>query len=214
MIHPSFWSLLIAALFAATPTRAEPFSVRLEALRSEQTCGAALIAPDTFVTAGHCLASNVRGGRMVRAPVADGTAPIRQSARHPFFETSPPGAARLPYDVALGTLRLNGRLRPAPILPVGEVPVAGEVLTVETWLRSEERPSRRDCPVLQAGRIVTLGCSAVSGHSGAPVLRMTPDGPELVAVLVAHQPVAGGGRALAAPLAPRIGTLREGIGQL
>ena len=217
MTYLPLWSLLPIAVLAAIPARGEPFSIRLESATPEQTCGAALVASGGIVTAGHCLASNVRQGRMIREPGGDGTVPIRQSARHPVYDTAPPSLSRFAYDLTLAGLGAASEpISGVAVLPIGAPPVSGEVLVVETWLRTDDAPSQRDCPVLDAFPLVVLDCPVVSGHSGAPVVRITASGAELVAIVVASQ---NGGRenrarALAASVAPRIGALLETFGAL
>lgn len=198
---------LFLTLLLATPAQAEPVSARIESAETPGTCGAAALAPGRIVTAAHCLRPGA-GTYSLRAP---GAAPVPLAAitRHPLYGLIPPSPARFRYDLALA----EAPDAAPPALPVGAPPAAGETLAVETWRRGEPAPARRDCPVLRAdaGGAV-LGCAVAAGHSGAPVLRMTAAGPELVAVVVARLEEGGGPAALAVPLAPRLDALREAAG--
>lgn len=212
-------ALLVAAPAAADlpdPSAAPPLpgnlSGRIEARRPGTTCGAALIASDLVVTAGHCLGPRAR--RVLRP--ADGGAPVAVVAahRHPDWDRlrgTPRGWA---VDLSLGVLADPLPAHRLDVRPIGPPPVVGEVLILETWLRPAPEPKRRDCPVVRLWRgLAVLGCPLVSGHSGAPVFRRTPDGPELVAIAVARMGQGPATTGLAAPLAPMRDVLRAAAGR-
>ncbi len=54
-----------------------------------------------------------------------------------------------------------------------------------SWRKDEtEAPRQRKCQVIAGVEgLVTLGCAVLGGESGAPVLRETDDGLELVAII-------------------------------
>jgi hypothetical protein len=203
---------VLAAVLSAAAAHAEEasWSGRLESTEDVHTCGAALVAPDMLVTAGHCLGPGGLG-RTVRPPGDGPSAALRAIFRHPFYDELPPGRLRFRFDLTLAIL--DGITPTLRVHPVGPPPEPGETLTVETWLRDQPEPLRRACPVLEViDGVATLDCAVTGGHSGGPVLRETADGPELVAILVGRQ---GGGdsvQALAVPLRPRLPTLLEAAG--
>jgi hypothetical protein len=203
---------VVLLLLGAGGVRAEStLSGRLETAGSDQVCGATLIAPGMVVTAGHCM-----GEGSVRRPFRTGSGPgtylVIRGHRHPGYGTEEHPILRYRTDLALGLLA-----EPVPQdvqrpLPIGPPARKGERLLVETWRRDEgDVPRVRECLVedKSPGQVL-LACAVASGHSGAPVIRMTPDGPEIVAVVNARF---GGplGSALGADLLPRIDALRAGM---
>ncbi len=80
---------------------------------------------------------------------------------------------------------------------IGDEALPGEDLVIVSWRRDQSvRPRQRACPVISGVTgLVTLGCRVQGGESGAPVVRRTATGVELVAVIssrwqILEQPVA------------------------
>ncbi len=197
---------LLAVLFSillATPASADPDPMaaagRIEDIVGGGSCSAALVAPDVVVTAAHCLESKedptalqFRTGGYPDAPAFA----VDQIAIHPLYDRiNDPWPWRFRFDMAVAHL---GEAVPAdvavPFAPGGEASV-GEALYLVSW-RSGSRPRQRTCPVI-AGiyGLVTLACEVRGGESGAPVLRKTASGLQIVAVISSRvnqgsQPVA------------------------
>lgn len=203
-IHPDMFLRIFAlVLLAAGPAHAEgtiAAAGRIEHSVRKWSCSASLIAPDLIVTAAHCVGGPADAGVVFRP--GDGEAgetyPLVRVARHPLYDPEMERHEwRLRFDMAVARLA-----RPVPVrraLPFSPGPEArpGETLFIVSWRSGQAlRPRQRSCPVLQ-GRtgLVTLGCPVKGGESGAPVLRRTDAGLELVAVIssrsrIADQPVA------------------------
>lgn len=155
------------------------------------TCGGVLIAPDLVATAAHCVSrrnppkKSFRPGGFPKPGV--GVRAVR-GARHPLYHL--PGIAKLQnlrFDIAL--LRLGSEVRPdlAEPLPIGPPARPGEVLRIVTWPKTFDDVYARDCLVLSDfPGLATLTCPVQGGESGSAVIRMTAEGPELVAILVAR----------------------------
>lgn len=160
-------------------------------------CTGTLVAPDLVLTAGHCLGAGDAGAvRFAVGRDATGARALRRG-REVLAAQGPrlPGAAGLAGDLAL--LRLD---RPVPAavaapLPLAEV-VPGEgglgVATTAGYRRDapDAAPVPWICPLrLREAGILGLGCPAVSGNSGAPLMQRGEAGDwRVVAVMVAALP--------------------------
>lgn len=168
------------------------------------SCSAVLVAPDVVLTAGHCLLPIPAGRPIERLSFRlndgpDGTlTAVDDIAFHPLYDTDNPRTEWLyRFDLAIAKLSApisRDRAEPIPLGPEARV---GERLILASWrLRDAPRPRQRTCPVLQGLKgLVTLGCNVQSGESGAPVLRRSDDGVELVAIVssrgkILDQPIA------------------------
>jgi len=187
--------------FLGGPIMAEPVigTGRLEYQDTGGTCSAALVRPDLVVTAAHCANKPERAANMVFRVGGFGseaTFPVERLVIHPFYDRNSPRIEwRLRFDIAVVQL---AKAVPASLaLPIagGDEAGIGENLIIVSW-RGGERPRQRACPVIKGVTgLVTLGCRVEGGESGAPVLRKTDDGLELVAVIssrsqIKDQPVA------------------------
>ena len=158
---------------------------RIERLAGDGSCSAVLVRSDVVVTAAHC------GQRpnMVFRPgdgVAGETYPITKVYRHPFYDPDSPRVEwKFRFDIAVAKLAKPVPLARAVPLSLGDDAERDETLFLVSW-RSDgtDRPRQRACSV-EPGTpgLVTLLCRVRGGESGAPVLRKTAAGLELVAVL-------------------------------
>lgn len=204
-----FWRslfLLFLAILPVTGLAQTPLSAagRLENIEKEGTCSAALVAPDVILTAAHCVArteeederpllvfrpGNVTGERVFAA---------KKIVLHPLYDpANDPVRWRLRFDLAVVQLSEAVPGEIATPFAVGDEAFPGEDLVIVSWRRDESvRPRQRACPVLSGVKgLVTLGCRVQGGESGAPVVRRTPSGVELVAIVssrsrIMEQPVA------------------------
>jgi len=160
-------------------------------------CTATLIAPDLALTAAHCLFApdGVRlpdDALTFFAGLRNGRAEAVRTVAHsllPRGYVRPQGQADLDsisLDIAL--LRLD---RPIPVTAVRPMATGGQAglfsaVTLVSYGtdRAEFLSIEEDCRILSAvDTVQMLSCHVVSGSSGAPVVRIGPGGPELVAVV-------------------------------
>lgn len=161
-------------------------------------CSAVLIGPDLILTAAHCVA-----GLTVSAEGGENTVRFRTGALsgdpglerdvvalmpHPLYlATGGHHAASRSADIALALLE-----RPIPAEEVGPIPEGSPIELGETVILasypggSGAEARQRRCEAVDAdASLARLNCAAVPGESGAPALRITPEGPELAALVVA-----------------------------
>lgn len=209
--------LALLVLFLATPALADPVPAagRIENLTGFDTCSAVLVDPLHVLTAGHCAggaASNLgfRPGIGSDGPVFV----LSDTAAHPFYDpeqTRPNWRVR--FDIRIARLDEPVPDWVAVALPVGRPAEQGERLFILSWRRPDGSiPRQRACPVLEGPPgIVTLGCPVAGGESGAPVLRKTDDGLELVAIVSSRSVMGGHPVALATDVELRLPPLRDAI---
>lgn len=162
-------------------------------------CTATLIAPDRVLTAAHCLyhpgtqerlpdralrfQAGLRNGRpeTIRA--------IRRGRVLPgFVPSADPDFDTLSRDLAILELELPIRSARMPPLALGPAVAPSDWVSVVSYGAGREAVAsiEEGCQTLDAmGPVRVLSCHVVGGSSGAPVLRMTDAGPELVAVVSA-----------------------------
>ncbi len=80
---------------------------------------------------------------------------------------------------------LTGAYPGAPPLPVGSAPEVGERLLLASYRGGRgERARERRCEVFPGPpELAALGCEVASGESGSPLMRLSPEGLVIVAVL-------------------------------
>lgn len=160
-------------------------------------CTATLIAPDLALTAAHCLFTQ-DGTRLADADLTF-SAGLRngraEAVRSVAQSLLPPGYARplgqadldsIGQDIAL--LRLDRAVPASTVRPMAVGAQAGIFSAVTLVSYGTDRaafPSiEEDCRILSAvDAVQMLSCHVVSGSSGAPVVQVGPDGPELVAIV-------------------------------
>lgn len=189
------WCLVIFSLLAAPAIADAPLAgVGRLTFDGRGGCTGVLIAPDLVLTAGHCLANpNGRKKDALTVEFETGRYP-GQPARvvsgaasevHPLWFGETRETVRvIGHDIAL--LRLAAPLDDdvAP-LRIGAPAREGERLMIASWFGKDARRAReRFCVAVEArDPVAILGCRVDGGESGAPVLRLTDAGPEVVAIV-------------------------------
>ncbi|KPP87183.1 MAG: Secreted trypsin-like serine protease [Rhodobacteraceae bacterium HLUCCA08] len=205
-------SILAAALcLAALPVLADPAPSALVRLTRDASapggaCTGVLIAPDLVLTAGHCGPGRDAPARALFVQIGwDGTgfALTLRAATYDRHPDAPEPRALTARNVGrdLALIRLAEPLPPALATPL---PIAadGPALPSEPLTLAGYRNAGPPGPQLSApcdtapliDATLTAACRVVSGNSGGAVLRETPEGWELVAIISAS----GGGSAYAA----------------
>jgi V8-like Glu-specific endopeptidase len=161
-------------------------------------CSATLIADDLILTAAHCLFDD-RGRRIAeerftfRAGLRNGRAEADRgiAASHVPAVYRPGNTDNI--DGVSADLALLELDRPITLAQVQPIAASGDLrprdmVTIVSYGRDRDdfASIEEDCRVLhREGDIIVMSCSVVEGSSGAPVLRRTPSGLEVVAVVSA-----------------------------
>lgn len=179
--------LVLFFLCLATQLRADMFASvgRIEVRDGPGACSAALIAPDIVVTAAHCVDAGAGQSHLFQLGNGLESIPVMRIVVHPLYaDLSGQRLRRLRFDIAVAKLSRPVDSDLASGFPLGEEAKPGERLFMASW-RAGPRPRERRCLVVETDipGIVALGCRVRGGESGAPILRMTETGLELVAIV-------------------------------
>jgi len=171
------------------------------------SCTGALIAPDLVLTAAHCTGdpANLSDNREFWAGWDFGSSAAygigAERLVHPLYGLTK-GLRRFEYDIAL--IRLQTPIDPDSVAPLTLAEETIETATPYGMIGYHRRVpgaanGRFDCVRLQGSgeRKLLLDCAVISGNSGAPVVVQTPQGWQIVAVVVATR---GGSGAQAVPV--------------
>lgn len=162
-------------------------------------CSATLIAPRLVLTAAHCLfapdGARIPNDRLTfAASLRNGTAAAIRRVSQSFVPESyarpmgQPSFDTVSDDIAL--LELSQPISEANIRPIsiGRSGRVRELVSIVSYGRDREHVAslEEDCRILAQQRPVqVLSCSVVEGSSGAPILRETGAGLEVIAVISA-----------------------------
>jgi V8-like Glu-specific endopeptidase len=162
-------------------------------------CTGTLIAPDTVLTAAHCLYDGDSGIRFADESIsflagwrngqALATRSVRRSVAHPDYVHDPEsGANNSRFDLALLILDQPIRSTQVVPIPVAEGEAIGDEVGIVSYAhdRAEAPALQRVCGVIgsEAG-VVVLSCNVDFGSSGAPVFHLGAAGPRIVSVVSA-----------------------------
>ncbi|CAN0601480.1 unnamed protein product, partial [Ectocarpus sp. 12 AP-2014] len=131
---------------------------------------------------------------------------------HPMYELMQDRTLwKLRFDLAIARLQAPVPDARATPIPPGVEAQVGETLYIVSWRRDGSRqPRQRACEVIEGTRgLVTLACAVQGGESGAPVLRKTDDGLELVAIISSRSKLLDQPIALASDVALRLAPLMD-----
>lgn len=182
-------------------------------------CTAALVLPDTVVTAAHCL--HVRATGALRLPTRTHFVAgyrlrkylaHRKAAaftRHPDYSfTRTVGAAEIGVDLAL--VKLDAPIEGAAPFGLATGLATGDEVSILSYGRDRPEIPSIQSPCTVSARIqavAVLDCDVTYGVSGAPVFKTGPDGRKIVAVISAMGDYRGRKHAFAVMLDEALGPL-------
>ncbi|MDG4649541.1 trypsin-like serine protease [Roseibacterium sp. SDUM158017] len=162
-------------------------------------CSATLITDRLVLTAAHCLFDPATAERIADADLTfqaglrngrpEALRGVRRShVPEAYAPRDDPTLESIGMDLALLELELPVRSNRIAPIATGRRADPETVVTVVSYGAEREAHAsiEEGCLVLEGqGAVRLLSCRVVQGSSGAPVIRLTEDGPELVAVISA-----------------------------
>ncbi|MBO9471985.1 trypsin-like serine protease [Shimia sp. R10_1] len=169
-------------------------------------CTGALIAPDTVLTAAHCLYDPRTGKRVsdstvefqagLKGGLAKAVRQVKRATVHPEYVHRPKANAQLGYDLAV--LKLSKPISKNTVIPVqyGARLSDGDLLGVVSYTINNRNDPMMEYPCRVLARqdeTLVMNCEVTSGASGAPVLALSKNGrtPLLVSVVSAKAAMGG-----------------------
>lgn len=212
--------LLMVFSLLVSPAFSNEFAAvgRIENNRTNGSCTGSLIAEDVVLTAAHCVHA-ARGSRYVFRLSDDPDLPtfaVKQIVWHPLYaEFIRQKLRRVRFDIAV--VQLAEKVPASRALPfaTSQEAMLGEELSIVSWRKLDrEVPRKRDCLTIEGAipGLVALDCAVVGGESGAPVLRKTATGHELVSVISSQSTLQGRPIAYASDVRLRVPPLLERLG--
>ena len=213
---------LLSAAYASAQTNNDLRGVGLVDLGSAGGCTGTLIAPDTVLTAAHCLLSKKDGEVIsvenitfhpsnlngIPGPGFSG----RSISIHPVYLLPwVPQMRRVSRD--LGLLHLQEPVPESIATPVnhqtsGEFFGSGRIVSFRG--RDSRQARHRDCDVIPTEfQVIQLSCDVKTGESGSPFLTFENGRPQLVGVISSRSEIDGLPIALAVDLSVALAGLLE-----
>jgi V8-like Glu-specific endopeptidase len=225
MVRLGFVSLLVLLLGASlSPVLAQPnwplAAVGRIGSGDRMGCSATLIEPDLVLTAAHCATNAMKDpGKFVFVTgsypgLPAQSVPVARAAPHPIYLLNfAQDVARVRFDLAL--LQLERKLDATLVVPLDLAtrPEIGETIILASYRGGAGSHAReRACQVFAEDRdVIAIGCEVKGGESGSPVIRKTDAGLKVVAVLSSKTTMLNQPVGFAAPVVPRIETVREAL---
>ncbi|WP_247738718.1 MULTISPECIES: S1 family peptidase [unclassified Shimia] len=180
-------------------------------------CTGALIAPDTVLTAAHCLYDPRSGKRVSDSSVefqaglkggqAKAIGKVARATVHPNYVHRRKGSAQLGFDLAV--LKLTRPISKNSVMPIkyGMNLADGDLLGVVSYTITNRNDPIMEFPcrvLARQDKTLVMNCEVNSGASGAPILALSRNGrsPALVSVVSAKAAMGGQNVSVGTVLSP------------